>query len=442
MSVLGTSCFLCVRRYEVAGIMEELRRVRGMQDMLYDKLQLFHAVVQQAWSVARCYGYTMIDTPILEYDEVFSRTLGEVSDVISKETYTFLDREKHSLTMRPEFTASVVRAFITNGLTQTLPQKLFSYGPLFRHERPQKGRYRQFHQINCEFIGADGPYADAETLLLAQTIIRNLGLEEYVKLEINTLGDRESRAAYKNALSQYFAVHKNELSHDSSEKIAKNPLRILDTKCEQDREVVLNAPSVTYYLNDVSKAYYDKVLATINKFGIQYTENKKIVRGLDYYTHTVFEFTTDLLGSQGAVIGGGRYDQLVGMMGGPNIQAIGFGSGIERLIDLLMHLGLSGNFIEKRQVVVVVPICGEVMDEAFAVATMLRQKNIQTTMEYNDSMSLKKHLRKAMLNSANYIVFVGPEEVAQHTVKIKNTEFGSEEIVPLIGAVEYILNMS
>ena len=421
----------------------ELEKIRGMHDIYGEKLELFSIVRDIMWELARCYGYVMIDTPILEYSKIFSRTLGDTSDIISKETYTFLDRDKHHLTMRPEFTASIVRAFITNGLTQTIPQKFFSYGPIFRHERPQKGRYRQFNQINCEFIGANGPDADLETILLIHTFIKKLGLLEHIKIEINTLGDYESRLLYKKALVEYFNDHKNLISQENMEKIEKNPLRILDTKIESDRKIVEQAPKITNFLNDISKNHYNSLLSSLDKIGISYLENRKIVRGLDYYTHTVFEFTTNLLGTQNTIVGGGRYDKLISMMGGPHTPAIGFACGMERLIELMICLKIEKKLIKKPITFFVIPIGKEAIDEAFIVTTSLRNNNFKTIIEYGEHLSVKKLFQKATQRyNADKVIIIGSEEIEKKQIKLKDMISGIEKIIPRISLIDHLTQIT
>lgn len=409
-----------------------LRNVRGMQDLYGQKMELFHFVKNTAWSLAKCYGYSMLDTPILEYSDIFTKTLGETSDIVNKETYTFQDKDGRCITMRPEFTASVARAIITNGLTQTLPQKLFSCGPLFRHERPQKGRYRQFHQINCEFIGAMGPSADVETILLIQALVTELGLSKHITLEVNTLGDGESRARYKAALTCYFRDHYSSLSDDSRAKIETNPLRILDTKIDDDKKIVAHAPKITSYLNDISKNHYDYVISALHTYQIEHKINDKIVRGLDYYTHTVFEFTTNLLGSQSAVIGGGRYDKLIALMGGvDDIPSIGFGLGIERIIELLLCLDLKKGITKIEPIFAIITVGYTETCTALALATKLRnQHNLIVFLDHNPQSSVKKQLQKASRNNVDYAIFIGPEEVQSGIVKIRSMLSGDEISVP------------
>lgn len=313
--------------------MSNLQPIRGMKDLIGEEAQAFAHVVKTAKQVATAYHFKPIQTPIMEFTDVFARTLGETSDVVNKEMYTFEDRNGESLTLRPEFTAGIARAFISNGLQQYLPLKLFSYGPLFRYERPQKGRQRQFHQVNCEYLGNASPLADVEMIALADAMLKALGIEDY-EIALNSLGDAESRAAYREALVAYLTPYKAELSEDSQKRLKTNPMRVLDSKDEGDKKITAEAPGMEAYYNEVSQAHSDKVKEGLEALGIAYTLDTNIVRGLDYYTHTVFEFISgdDQLGAQNTILAGGRYDGLIAQMGGPDTPAVGFASGIERLM--------------------------------------------------------------------------------------------------------------
>ncbi|NVN12407.1 histidine--tRNA ligase, partial [Nguyenibacter vanlangensis] len=315
--------------------MSSLQPVRGTHDLI-GEAQLRHAhVVQTARRIAGLYGFDEWTTPIFEDTRVFSRSLGDTSDVVSKEMYTFEDRGGESLTLRPEGTAAICRALVTNGLTQSLPQKVFYAGPMFRYERPQKGRYRQFHQIGAELIGAAEPLADAETIAMGRDILAALGIAGDTVLELNTLGDAESRVAWRAALIAYFTDLRDQLSEDSLARLERNPLRILDSKAPQDRALVADAPRIGAYLTEPARAFWDGLRSALDLLGVPFRENPGIVRGLDYYGHTAFEFVTERLGAQGTVLAGGRYDGLVAEMGGPRTPAIGWAGGIERLAMLL-----------------------------------------------------------------------------------------------------------
>ncbi len=309
--------------------------VRGTQDMFGEAQERFAHVVATFERVRRLYGFKGLQMPVIEPTAVFSRSLGEATDVVSKEMYSFEDRGGDSITLRPEFTAGIARAYLTNGWQQHAPMKVTTHGPLFRYERPQKGRYRQFHQIDAEIIGAAEPQADVELLVMADQLLKELGIHDGVTLELNTLGDVASRDAWRAALVEYFNDHKDVLSEDSLARLDKNPLRILDSKDERDRGIAHAAPRIDAFLSGEAQDFFGAVTAGLDAAGVAYTRNAKLVRGLDYYRHTAFEFTTDRLGAQGTVLGGGRYDGLIENLGGPATPAVGWAAGIERLAMLV-----------------------------------------------------------------------------------------------------------
>ena len=309
--------------------------VRGTQDMYGETEERFAHVVSTFERVRRLYGFKGLQLPVIEPTSVFARSLGEATDVVSKEMYTFEDRGGDSITLRPEFTAGIARAYLTNGWQQHAPMKVTAHGPLFRYERPQKGRYRQFHQIDAEIIGAAEPAADVELLVMADQLLHELGIKEGVTLELNTLGDAASRDAWRAALITYFNDHKGVLSEDSLSRLEKNPLRILDSKDPDDRGVAHAAPKIDEFLSGEAQDFFGAVTAGLDAAGVAWTRNAKLVRGLDYYRHTAFEFTTDRLGAQGTVLGGGRYDGLIENLGGPATPAVGWAAGIERLAMLI-----------------------------------------------------------------------------------------------------------
>ena len=304
---------------------------RGTADLLPKDKDRHNHVVSVALDVARRSGYQDMATPMFEFTEVFSRPLGDSSDVVAKETYSFEDRGGAGLTLRPEGTASAMRAVISNGLTQSLPLRWFYSGPMFRYERPQKGRLRQFHQFGCELIGPASPLADAEIITLGAAILSELNVLPHTKLHLNSLGDQESRLAYRQALIDYLSQYRSSLSEDSQRRLDTNPLRILDSKSESDQAILTEAPRLPTYLSGAAKAHFDQVSACLNKAAIEFVLDPLLVRGLDYYSHTAFEFITDALGAQGTVLGGGRYDGLSETLGGPPLPAVGFAAGIERL---------------------------------------------------------------------------------------------------------------
>ena len=309
--------------------------VRGTQDMLGDFADRFAHVVDAFDRVRRLYGFKRVEVPVIEPTAVFARSLGETTDVVSKEMYSFEDRGGESITLRPEFTAGIARAYITNGWQQFAPLKVATHGPLFRYERPQKGRYRQFHQLDAEVIGSDSPLADAELLVFADQLLKELGVAEGVTLTLNTLGDAASRDAWRAALVEHFMGHRADLSEDSLARLDKNPLRILDSKDPRDRPVADSAPDIDAFLTSEAQDFFGAVTAGLDAAGVAWERNARLVRGLDYYRHTAFEFVTDRLGAQGTVLGGGRYDGLIEALGGPPTAAVGWAAGIERLAMLL-----------------------------------------------------------------------------------------------------------
>jgi len=311
------------------------QRVRGTQDIFGEEADRFQAVVAAFDKVRRLYGFRRVETPVFEATEVFARSIGETSDIVSKEMYTFPDRGGDSLTLRPEFTAGLCRAYISEGWQQHAPVKLATHGPVFRYERPQKGRYRQFHQLDAEIIGSGEPLADVELLVLAHQLLGELGITEGVTLQLNTLGDAETREAWRAALVAHFEAHRAELSDDSLVRLAKNPMRILDSKDPRDRPSADSAPPIDDFLTDEARSFFEKVTAGLDAAGVPWMRNAGLVRGLDYYRHTAFEFVTDRLGAQGAVIAGGRYDGLIEALGGPPTPAVGWAAGIERLAMLI-----------------------------------------------------------------------------------------------------------
>lgn len=309
--------------------------VRGTQDMLGDFADRFQHVVDTFDRVRRLYGYKRVEVPVIEPTAVFARSLGETTDVVSKEMYSFEDRGGESITLRPEFTAGIARAYVTNGWQQFAPLKVATHGPLFRYERPQKGRYRQFHQLDAEVLGSDSPLADAELLVFADQLLKELGISEGVTLTLNTLGDAESRDAWRAALVEHFEAHRGDLSEDSLARLDKNPLRILDSKDPKDRPIADSAPDIDAYLTSEAQDFFGAVTAGLDAAGVAWHRNARLVRGLDYYRHTAFEFVTDRLGAQGTVLGGGRYDGLIENLGGPPTPAVGWAAGIERLAMLV-----------------------------------------------------------------------------------------------------------
>jgi histidyl-tRNA synthetase len=314
---------------------ETPKRIRGTQDIFGEEQRRFAHVLDTFERVRRLYCFQRVDIPVFEATGVFARSMGETSDVVSKEMYTFEDRGGDSITLRPEFTAGIARAYITEGWQQYAPLKLVTSGPVFRYERPQKGRFRQFHQIDSEIIGAAEPAADVELLVLADQLLHELGIHEGVTLQLNTLGDAETREAWRTALVAHFEAHRDALSEDSQVRLDKNPMRILDSKDPRDRPIADSAPDIDAYLTEEAAAFFKAVTDGLDAAGVQWTRNSRLVRGLDYYRHTAFEFVTDRLGAQGTVLAGGRYDGLIGSLGGPETPGVGWAAGVERLAMLI-----------------------------------------------------------------------------------------------------------
>lgn len=314
---------------------ETPKRIRGTQDIFGEEQRRFAHVLDTFERVRRLYCFQRVDIPVFEATGVFARSMGETSDVVSKEMYTFEDRGGDSLTLRPEFTAGIARAYITEGWQQYAPLKLVTAGPVFRYERPQKGRFRQFHQIDAEIIGAAEPAADVELLVLADQLLHELGIAEGVTLQLNTLGDAATRDAWRTALVAHFEAHREALSEDSQVRLDKNPMRILDSKDLRDRPIADSAPDIDAYLTEEASAFFKAVTDGLDAAGVKWTRNSRLVRGLDYYRHTAFEFVTDRLGAQGTVLAGGRYDGLIGSLGGPETPGVGWAAGVERLAMLI-----------------------------------------------------------------------------------------------------------
>lgn len=412
--------------------MARLQPVRGTHDILGDKAIRFRTIYDIFRSVAERYGHEEIDTPIFEFTETFKRTLGDTSDVVTKEMYTFEDRGGEQITLRPEYTAGIARAFISNGLQQIMPCKFYSYGPIFRYERPQKGRMRQFHQMDIEILGAPEAQADIEVLAIASDLLNELGIGDHITLELNSLGDPESRNAYRDALIDYFGDYKSKLSEDSLKRLEKNPMRILDSKDEGDRVIIENAPRIGDFYNNYTKEFFKEVIGGIEDIGIRYEINDRLVRGLDYYSHTAFEFMTDQLGAQGAVIAGGRYDGLMEMMGGPATAGIGWAAGMERLAELI-----SEDLLKKSdRAVVIAPVGIDAQAAAMKIAHDLRTSGIVVDMAYRGNVG--KRMKKANKQGASHAVLIGEEEMARNIAMVKNLDQGSQEEVALDRLASYL----
>ncbi len=375
---------------------ETPRPIRGTQSLFGEEAERFHHVVQTFDRVRRLYGFKRVELPVFEATAVFARTLGETTDVVSKEMYTFEDRGGDSLTLRPEFTAGVCRAYLSEGWQQHAPVKVAMDGPVFRYERPQKGRFRQFHQLDAEVIGAAEPAADVELLCFADQLLRELGITESVTLKLNTLGDAESRDAWRTALVVHFEAHRSALSEDSQRRLDANPMRILDSKDPRDAEFVRTAPAM--HLSGQAEDFFGKVREGLDASGVAYDLAPHLVRGLDYYRHTAFEFVTDRLGAQGTVLGGGRYDGLMETLGGPPTPAVGWAAGIERLGMLVNDSG------ERPLTIAVIPDTPESELDAMAVCQQLRDLGFAVFSSYRGNA--KRRAEIANKNNADALLYV------------------------------------
>ena len=404
--------------------------IRGTQDIFGADAEAFAFVVEAFERVRKLYRFRRVEMPVFEKTEVFSRAIGETTDVVSKEMYSFDDRGGESLTLRPEFTAGIARAFLSNGWQQHAPVKLATHGPLFRYERPQKGRYRQFHQIDAEIIGAGEPQADVELLAMADQLLKELGITG-VTLHLNTLGDGDSREAWRAALVEYFLGVKDELSEDSQERLEKNPLRILDSKDRRDRAFVADAPKIDQFLSDDARAFFDAVTSGLDAAGVKWQRAQSLVRGLDYYRHTAFEFIPDegseaagKLGSQSTILGGGRYDGLMESLGGAPTPAVGWAAGIERLAMLV------GDRAEPNADAIVVVENDGAMDAAIAALGTLRRGGL--TAELFASGSPRKRFDKAVKAGAEAIVAFDLRDGAPAR-RIKADEAATARLEALLG---------
>ncbi|WP_339048423.1 histidine--tRNA ligase [Candidatus Mesenet endosymbiont of Phosphuga atrata] len=406
----------------------KLQKVRGTKDLLPDEYFKLRYVQKVAKDISYLYGFLPVDTPIFEFTEIFTKALGETSDVIMKEMYTFDDKGGESITLRPEFTAAIARLFISKRLQP--PIKLFSTGPIFRYERPQKCRQRQFHQINFESFGSKEPQADTEIIALGYHILDKLGLNDKIRLEINSLGDNETIKAYRSALIEYLNKYKNDLSEISRKRLEINPLRILDSKDDKDKELLLHAPNIDNFYTECSRKFFDEVLNGLENLKIPYSINTKLVRGLDYYCHTVFEFTTKDLGAQGAVLAGGRYDGLIAAMGGNKTPAIGFAGGVERIIELIDY---KHKYVRP---IALIPIGNYAEKYAASLAFKLRQNGYYIVWEYGD----KTKQRMSYANKINACVSLifGDEELSDKKIKLKNMDTQEEQKIDL-GNIEQAL---
>ena len=422
-------------------MVETPRPIRGCHDLLPSMHHTHRHVINQGFTAAQMAGFDWIDTPIMEETRLFDRGLGASSDVVGKEMYRFTTRGGEEVSLRPENTAGIVRAYFSQGLAQQVPLRYFYAGPMFRYERPQKGRLRQFHQLGAELIGAENPQtsgsgalADLEIIVLGADILRRLGLQKQVTLHINTLGSSEDRAAYRQALIAYFSQYRAQLSEDSQRRLDSNPMRILDSKAESDWDLLANAPDISDFLQPESLARFRAICAQLDDLGITYQHDPHLVRGLDYYEHTAFEFISDALGAQGTVLGGGCYNRLFDIVGGKQGFGVGFAAGIERLSALCQAPALSGPDC------VLIPI-GQASEQATPkLAQQLRQANIRT--QFNFSGKVKARLKQADQIGARFALLYGEEEWQHDMVTCKTMHSGHEEVMTVKQFIAHFANLA
>jgi len=395
--------------------------VRGTQSLLGEDADRLAAVIAAFDRVRRLFGFKRVEVPTIEHTGIFARTIGETTDVVSKEMYSFEDRGGESITLRPEFTAGICRAYLSEGWQQYAPLKVATHGSAFRYERPQKGRFREFHQLDTEIIGAAEPQADVEILAFADQLLKELGLEPV--LQLNTLGDPATRSAWRDALYEHFKAHAGALSEDSQARLERNPLRILDSKAHQDWPTVDRAPAIDEFLTSEAADFFAQVTAGLDAAGIRWDRAPRLVRGLDYYRHTAFEFVTDRLGAQGTVIAGGRYDGLIEALGGPHTPAVGWAAGIERLAMMIDAPA------PDRPDVVIIPLGDRAQAEAQRILAGLRREGVTADMAYRGNM--KKRLSRANDVGAAYALIIGDDELDRGEAQLKNLESGEQRSVSL-----------
>ena len=404
--------------------------IRGTHDLFGDELRKFNRVVSEVKDTAKKFGFNELITPIFENSELFKKPLGEKSDVVLKEMYTFKDRNEDEITLRPEYTTPMIRAAISNGFLNNLPAKFFGTGQMFRRERPQKGRYRQFNQINFENFGSDDFFADIEIINLASTLLKKILPDSKITLHINSLGSRENLNDYNKVLSKYFNEHKNSLSSESIDKINSNPLRILDSKNKEDKEIIKKSPKLIELLSKSDLQVYEEIKKCLIDLEIPFFEDPTLVRGLDYYCHTVFEFMTNEIGSQGSLIGGGRYNGLIKTLGGKDIPGVGWAGGIERIMFLMKDIPSTD-----------IDIHLAILDpkykiHALKIYNFLIKNNF--SIYWNYKYNLKKSLSLANEKNAKYIVIVGENEKTNNNFSIKNLSNGNQETVDFNNILDHI----
>ncbi len=413
--------------------MDKLRTVRGVNDLLAENLNNHNFVINKGLNISKKYCYSQIDTPIFEFSEIFTKPLGKTSDIVTKENYTFEDRSGDLLMLRPEGTSGVVRAFLNAGLTQDIPQRFSYFGPMFRYERPQKGRLRQFHQFGVELLGISSSMGDLEVISLANNFLKSLKLDNKIELKINSLGDTDSRLNYRKILVDYLNDFKKELSEDSIKRLKENPLRILDSKNPSDQAILIKAPDVLNYLNEFSKDRFEEVCDGLDSLNIVYKIDKNLVRGLDYYCHTAFEFITDQLGAQGTVLAGGRYDGLSEMLGGIQMPGVGWAAGIERLA-----LMINANY-KNNPDLVLIGLSEKFNLDLLQMIDRLIKDGIKTEILYTGNVS--KKLKRANKINAQFAIIIGEDEISQNIVNLKNLKTGFQQVMKLGDAINEIKSL-
>ncbi|MBQ7524616.1 MAG: histidine--tRNA ligase [Alphaproteobacteria bacterium] len=411
------------------------RPVRGMKDLYGVSVNKYNFIIERAKHVGMKYGYNIISTPLVEYTEVFQRSIGDETDVVSKEMYTFSDKGDESVTLRPEGTAGIMRAIVSEGMTQSLPLKFMYYGEMFRYDRPQKGRYRQFHQLGFEHVGDKSPYTDALLIAMASEILGAIGVFDF-KVLVNTLGDEETRKDYTKGLVKYLSRHEDNLSDDSRRRLEKNPLRVLDSKDERDREICAMAPLISDYLSKESGQYFEHVCELLAKCGVNYEIDNFLVRGLDYYSETAFEFKPTDFGFKDSFGGGGRYDHLLSVFGGPDVSGIGFAFGIERLMIMLDN----SKFTSTPAKIAVIPVSEGETEAAFELVWLLY--NCDIPAEFLHLGNVSKKMKVANRLECSIALILGEEELKNGTVTVKfmNAESGAlkEKVVNRNGIIRFL----
>lgn len=420
-------------------VSKTIQAIRGMNDCLPSQSPLWHKVEDAVKNVVSSYGYSEIRMPIVEVTNLFKRAIGEVTDVVEKEMYTFEDRNGDSLTLRPEGTAGCVRAGIENGLIYNQEQRLWYMGPMFRHERPQKGRYRQFHQVGVETFGLQGPDVDAELIMMTARLWRELGIDQHVSLELNSIGSIESRANYRTVLIEFLELHIDILDEDCKRRMYTNPLRVLDTKNPAIQAILVDAPQLADYLDDDSREHFTGLCELLDAAGIQYQVNQRLVRGLDYYNKTVFEWITESLGAQGTVCAGGRYDGLVEQLGGKPSPAVGFAMGLERLVLMMETLEL--NEVRKPVDVYLVTAGEGTLINGMKLAESLREnvKGLRLMTHFGGG-NFKKQFKRADKVGASIALVLGENEVAEKTVVVKDLIGGEQQTLTQSELAAYLTN--